>query len=113
MPIVPTMLGRPQTTATPTGADKDCNGIKGDGANCTRTVYFYTKGGDVCDSMESSWPEDIFMIDADDPVGVPNGYVLVGQSKMFRDGEAENGPFAAVSIGLRPALLRQHMQRIH
>jgi hypothetical protein len=68
------------------GADKDCNGIKGDGDSCTHSVYFYTKGGDVCDLVESAWPEDIFMIDADDPVGVPNGYVLTGQFKMFRQG---------------------------
>jgi hypothetical protein len=69
------------------GLDNDCDGIKGNGPGCTRNVYVYALGGDVCELLESDWPDELFMVDADDTAGVPGaGFRLLGQFKIFRDG---------------------------
>jgi len=68
------------------GADLDCDGIKGNGAGCTKNVYVYVSniGSLACGTASANWPIDIVLADEEDPAGAPNGFTLVTQFKVFR-----------------------------
>jgi hypothetical protein len=68
------------------GPDRDCDGIKGNGATCTRTVYVYGSDPFTCGTPASTWPADLMLIDEDDPASVPNGYRVISQFRLFRAG---------------------------
>lgn len=68
----------------PDGADANCDGIKGNGNGCTQTVYLYAAGGAYsCAAGPSGWPTDLYMTDAGDPAGLPNGLTLIAPMKLF------------------------------
>jgi hypothetical protein len=68
------------------GPDRDCDGIKGNGTTCTRTVYLYGSDPFTCGTPATAWPADVMLIDEEDPTGVPNGYRVISQFRIFRAG---------------------------
>lgn len=68
------------------GADADCDGIKGNGSSCTRTVYMYGRGAFNCAAGSSLWPDDLYISDEDDPEPLPNQLTLITSMKLFASG---------------------------
>jgi hypothetical protein len=66
------------------GPDRDCDGIKGNGATCTKNVYVYGSQPFACGTPQTSWPADLYLLDDDDPGGVPAGHRLISQFRIFR-----------------------------
>lgn len=82
-------VGPTTDDCSPTGSDNDCDGIKGNGAGCTQTVYVYgTNGGFNCAAGQASWPSNLWITDANDTTLQPNGLTLIAQMKLFASGGA-------------------------
>jgi hypothetical protein len=103
------------------GSDRDCDGIKGNGAACTVNVLVYVSntGSLACGTPSADWPTDIMLIDENDPAGVPNGYTLITQFKAFRTGSATKRaihrcatatePYHSVGYGACTASIEDHL----
>jgi hypothetical protein len=79
-------VGPTNDDCNPDGTDANCDGIKGNGTGCTRTVYMYGGGSFNCAAGSGAWPTTLYIADAGDPASLPNGLTLISTFKLFAAG---------------------------
>jgi hypothetical protein len=67
------------------GPDLDCDGVRGNGASCFKNLYVYVSTASYSCSLASPDRPLIYQADQDDTAGVPGGYTLLTQFKIFRE----------------------------
>jgi hypothetical protein len=68
------------------GADLDCNRVRGDGRDCFKNLYVYGSAPAYSCQLAPADRPLLFLADQDDPAGVPAGFALITQFKIFRAG---------------------------